>query len=375
MHWTLDPRDNKDCVVIEKDSSRTSVSWQDAFKAFLAGKKTSSPWHSREVERRLKMGSSPQAVAEEIDMDPVLSGRPIFSVDKMAVGLESSSEPIVKLMVDTGMWGDARIGVGTRLWDMSEKMIQECSNGPIHVWEKPDPKVPYILFADPSENVRTKNDAASFAVANTITGKIAATGNGSWQPDEFAIVVCAMGYFYNECLLAVECNSVGMSVLMAITGRIALRPGEKTDAFEEEWLYRRIYTETVDDYIGERKSTRLGFRTGPSSRRKLITAQSRAIKHDVNFCKDRRYWSEAIGFVITDRGRIHNPHGDDLVIAVGGALFLSPDGRSFVPNKRRSLNGITGNPWKKALSLYHKRDFKRLAELSGVEVEVLNAAS
>jgi hypothetical protein len=255
---------------------------------------------------------------------------------------------------------------------MVDKMVQDHPHGPIHIWEAPDPRTPYIVFADPSENVQARNDAASFAIVNTITGKVACTGNGSWQPDEFAIVIAVMGYFYNEALLAVECNSVGMSVLMALTGRIALRPGEKTDAFEEEWLYRRIYTETVDEHIGERKSTRLGFRTGPTSRRKLITAQTRAIRYDVNFCKDRRYWAEALGFVITDRGRVHNPHGDDLVIAVGGALFLSPDARVYVPNKRRSTGGVVGKPWDKALRLYHKRDFKKLAELSGIEIEVIN---
>lgn len=344
LHWTLHPEKNRGAYLLEPDGTRRELTPEQAYQAFLDKKKPRSSWYDAEITRRLQGDAPRQSISQELDLDYIASGAIYFEPRHMQAGVLGSCGPRRKVDVDIAAWQRIKMHKpGTDSKDAEHHIQAVCAallasdpRGPIWIYEEPDPHTRYAIYGDPAENVSSSSDFSGIAIANCTTQNMVALGLGRWSPEDFAVVCAALGFFYNEALLTIESNAVGMAILMALTGRIYIQPNQKDPLkLTEKCMYRRLYTERREEQTAIKTTRRLGLRMNKPTKQKIVTLLRVMMEHRTNFCRDRRFWTQCLGFIRDERGRLGNPAGDDLVISVGVALLTIPRALLFPPNVYR----------------------------------------
>ena len=332
IHWTLDPSKVQGAYFLDKRGGRHDLpDIPSAYQAFLDGKAPRSPWYDLQVRRTLGSGGGMKEVSQELDINFVASGALVFDEARLKAGYQGSTDPKYRWLPQASNWLDVQhdptLPKRTKLWGMTQDILRVHSFGTIWVWKEPDPTRMYVVFGDSTEG----GDKASIAVCDSLDLSIVASGRGVWPPEQFAVILCALGYTYNEAFLMLENNSVGMATLAIMTGRIAVQEDEDVEYLKQGWMYQRLGTEWKNDRLASTHTLKLGFRTTTKTKPQLIAATRRTMEVRTDFCPDRRFWEEAMGFIELDNGKTTNPSGDDLLVAVMGALFFAPEARQFKP--------------------------------------------
>ena len=112
-----------------------------------------------------------------------MSGETVFHPDKMASIRELMTEPKYKSGFDRNYW----------------------------IWKEAESGVPYLLSADVARG--DGKDYSVFHIFNTLTMEIVAEYQGKVTPDIFSRILADAGKEYGNCMIIVENNSVGFSVL------------------------------------------------------------------------------------------------------------------------------------------------------------------
>jgi hypothetical protein len=173
--------------------------------------------------------------------------------------------------------------------------------GKLRLYRQPVPGHEYSLGADPSSGVEG-GDPAAAAVFDRQTGEVVAVWQGHLAPIPFALVLDALGRFYNEAIIAPELNSGhGFSVVEELKMR----------------QYPRLYVWQRVDKVTHAVTNFYGWSTSYRTRPLLIDGLRHAINEAAILVRDPPSILELLEFQYTDvGGRAEGIHHDDLAIAV-----------------------------------------------------------
>lgn len=184
--------------------------------------------------------------------------------------------------------------------DWISKLEEKCKTftpkkemgGRLLVWEEFNPKGKYIIGAD----CATKGglDSSTACVMNVETGEQAAEFRGKLPEDEFAKVLCDLGYRYGTAYLIPEMN--------------AKAGGAVTMSLEKVHRYKRLYRGANGE---------VGWNTNVRTRDTLIAKLEPAIYNDAFCIKSQRVIDELKTFIVTPTGKVQHDNGchDDNIFA------------------------------------------------------------
>jgi len=242
--------DKKKLYILDKE-----YKFPDDYEFILDGK-LRSPWYDNECKRR-----SPLQIAQELDIDYLQSGTPVFRKDDLEI---------------KGKYAD------------------------------PEPGVHYAIGVDPSEG---SYDPATIVVLDEMGVEVAHV-NGLFSIDILAEKVIQIGMKYNEALVAIENNSMGMAVIGKVKERY------------DNLYYQKTYGGSFD-----KDTETIGWRTTISSKPKLIQELEEAIREEFILLSTPETVDECLHYQYiqnpsTNRVSMGAAQGyhDDRVIATGIAL-------------------------------------------------------
>lgn len=140
----------------------------------------------------------------------VATGNPAFTIEEM----QFAENSIVKIP-----WrGRCVLTV-----DQKHGEIQKGTDGPLVLYETPQPKHHYFAGVDSArgeESTMAPGDYAAVVVWNGETGHLAARYMSRVSPEELSTVAAALGYYFNGAMLNVELNNLGYVTMRELRDRL-----------------------------------------------------------------------------------------------------------------------------------------------------------
>ena len=181
-----------------------------------------------------------------------------------------------------------------------------------YIWEKFNPENSYLLTADVARG--DGKDYSVFHVIDVTNMRQVAEYQGKPELDFFAQMLYDAGNSYGECMLVVENNNVGYSVL--------------TKLIEMEYnnLYYSIKSthEYVEQYVAEQRSNSVaGFTTSMKTRPLIIAKLEEFIRNGLINLSSQRLLEEIKTFVWNNgKPEAMRGYNDDLVMALAIACWV-----------------------------------------------------
>lgn len=183
----------------------------------------------------------------------------------------------------------------------------EDESGETVIWEKPQPFRSYVLGGDVAEGVD-----GDYSIARVLDNKtlkcVAKFKSKLCPPDIFALVVFALGSWYNNAYTGVEVNKDGLWV--------------NTELFKMGYgnLY---YREELDD-ITNRTNRKVGFKTDAKTRPVILSEFRKVLAAHPDVANDVELLDECLVFVRGKTGRPEAMSGkhDDEVMSESIALEI-----------------------------------------------------
>ena len=240
--------------------------------------------------RRLKIAEiGPNKFKQEYPTTPeeafLTSGNYVFSQEK----LESLIPSKPKLR--------SRYNEETRYFDQDP-------HGELEVWIPPNFKDSYVIGADVSQGV--DRDFSTAIVMNREGEVCALWRSNKTDPSTFADTLHDLGRHYNNALLAVESNSIGLATLNRLV----------------QTGYINLYYDTKRTTLDTAESNRPGFRTTTASKPTIIAFLQKAIIEDALLIPSNTIIGELRSYISKENGSMEaiTGHYDDCVIALAIAL-------------------------------------------------------
>jgi hypothetical protein len=229
------------------------------------------PWFDKETRNM-----SRREIAQELECNFNASGETVIHGDDIDRILEGTSDPKHKTGFDRNYW----------------------------IWEEPDPSKEYVLVADVA-----RGDGSDYSVGHVFDisdMSQVAEYQGKVTPDHFASLLYTIAKEYNECLLVIENNSLGIGVLNRL----------------EDMEYNNIYYslrgshEYVNQATAEALGGVAGFTMSMKTRPLVISKFEELVRNQLININSLRFANEIRTF-IWHNGRPQGMRGynDDLVIA------------------------------------------------------------
>lgn len=195
-------------------------------------------------------------------------------------------------------------------------------NGPLKVWEMPEPGAEYVIGADVAEGIST-GDYSVAEVVNVSTMKTAARWRGHCDPDRFGEILSALGTMYNYALIGVEVNNHGLTTVQKLRDTFYTNLYKRSRGYDEDF---------------EEPTSNLGWKTDVRTKRLMIDDLITIIREGLNEEVDPVFIDEAFAYVRDDRGRMNAEEGehDDTVMAKAIAFQLFPWGDNDITTLRVS---------------------------------------
>ena len=215
----------------------------------------------------------------------ITAGKSVFAMDKLKKLLPA--EPDKRMIFDFNSF----------TWEASK-------DGNLDIWEFPDWDSNYILAADVALGVGQDYSAA--VVMDTDRKVIALYRDNYIDPSKFGDLLFYLGRYYNNALLTVESNSMGVATL----SRLA------------QMNYINLYKQTKISAISKEEGTVPGFRTTQVTKPHIIGNLKNAVENDDIWIASRTIIQELKDYVSTDSGRTEAAPGchDDTIMATAIAL-------------------------------------------------------
>ncbi len=177
-------------------------------------------------------------------------------------------------------------------------------NGYIKIYLEPKKSHRYVIGGD------TASEGADFFTAQVIdceTGEQVAVLKNKFDEDLYAKQMYCLGMYYNEALIAIECNfsSYPIRELMRLK-------------------YKRQYVREKEDDFGKKSSKSYGFRTTSRTRPLIIANLVRISREEIELINDEETLLEMLCFVRNSQGRAEAKAGahDDLVMALAIGFYV-----------------------------------------------------
>ena len=190
------------------------------------------------------------------------------------------------------------------LFDFHSSTWEESRDGNLDIWKYPDWDSNFILAADVSLGVGQDYSAA--VVLDTDRRVIALYRDNYIDPSKFGDLLFYLGRYYNNALLTVESNSMGVATL----SRLA------------QMNYINLYKQTKISSISKEEGQVPGFRTTQVTKPHIIGNLKNAVENDDIWIASRVIIQELKDYISTESGRTEAAPGchDDTVMAMAIAL-------------------------------------------------------
>ena len=261
--------------------------------------------------RRLKIAESGEdkfkqeypATSEEAFL---VTGSSVFSQEK--VGLLKPEKP-ESIRVFNDMMGT----------------FDESKKGPLQIWESPKFDEVFLIGADVSLGVGQDYSAA---VVLDVEGNVCATyRDNSVDPSNFGDALFYLGRYFNNALLAVESNSMGVATITRL---------QQMGYVNLYYQTKRVITMTDEE------GSRPGFRMTTSTKPMVIGYLKRAIDEEDIWIPSKEIISELKTYVANDKGQTEALPGnhDDLIMALAIAWEVRRTHADKLTNTRVNWRNI-----------------------------------
>jgi len=229
-------------------------------------------WFDKETKNM-----SRRQIAQELQCNFNMSGETVFHPDDMMVISENLKEPKYKTGFDRNFW----------------------------IWEEYQPGFNYLLAADVARGDGA--DYSTFHIFKIETMEIIGEYKGKPTPDVFANFLNEVGKEYGNCMIVVENNTVGWTVLDKLS----------------EFAYPNIYYsyksshEYIDPVSAEFKNnTVMGFSNTSKTRPLIIAKMEEFIRNKLVTIYSKRVYNEMETFVWQNgKPQAMKKYNDDLIMA------------------------------------------------------------
>lgn len=230
-------------------------------------------WFEKETKN---MGK--REIAQEYECSFNASGETVLSSDDLEYLSLNSSEPKFRLGVDRNFW----------------------------IWKEYNDRCKYLLVADVARG--DGKDYSVFHVINLDTMEQVAEYQGKLNIDSFAHLLFNTGGQYGNCMIVVENNNLGFSVLEKI---IAL-------GYQNVYYSEKGSTEFVEQYTAQNSTTTVpGFTTSHKSRPLIIAKLEEFIRSKAIKINSVRFYNEVSTFIWHNgRPQAMQGYNDDLVLSM-----------------------------------------------------------
>ena len=179
-------------------------------------------------------------------------------------------------------------------------MFDENREGNLWIYRYPRDKESFVIGADVSLGVGQDYSAA--VVMDRDHKVLAYYQNNRMDPAYFGEMLFYLGRYYNNALLAVESNSMGIATLQKL----------------EDLGYVNLYYQTKIANVSNEEGLRLGFRTTTATNPAIIGNLKNLIENDEVFIPSPVLIQELRDYISTDTGKTEAAPGchDDTVIAM-----------------------------------------------------------
>lgn len=240
--------------------------------------------------RRLKIAESGELkFKQEYPSTPeeafLVSGSNVFNVEKLNALIP---QPVL----------------AKREFDFDSCMFDDIRHGSLEIFKYPTFEDAFAIGADVSLGVG--RDFSTAVVMNKKKEVCAIYHNNTIDPSQFGDLLFYLGRYYNNALLAVESNSMGIATL----NRLA------------QMSYINMYYQTKMANVSKEDGTRMGWRTTSASKPAIIGFLKSAIEQEEVWIPSRMMIQELMNFVVSDTGKTGGSTGnnDDSVIALAIVL-------------------------------------------------------
>ena len=189
-------------------------------------------------------------------------------------------------------------------FDFNASMWEDSTEGNFYIWEYPDWDSNYVVAADVSLGVGQDYSAA--VVMNTDRKVIGLFRDNHIDPSKFGDLLFYLGRYYNNALLTVESNSMGIATLSRLT----------------QMNYINLYKQTKIAAISKEEGLVPGFRTTQSTKPHIIGNLKNAVENDDIWIGSHIIIQELKDYISTESGKTEAAPGchDDTVMSMAIAL-------------------------------------------------------
>jgi hypothetical protein len=221
------------------------------------------------------------ATAEEAFIS---SGRPVFNPEQIHELLKYAPEPLYRMAVEKGS-------------------VEKHPRGELLVYEERDAGEDYTIGADVSIGVRDKKSDWSVAQILNSKKKQVAVWRGQVHPDYYAVILEALGYYYNTAMIAPERNAHGLLTAVKL-GR--------------DLMYPKVFTDITEGQLSDKDSINIGFLTTSKTKPLIIDRLRASLREKEITLYDKTTLNELLSFVVWENGDIKAEEGchDDCVMAL-----------------------------------------------------------
>jgi hypothetical protein len=194
----------------------------------------------------------------------VATGNPAFTIEEM----QFAENSVVKIP-----WQGRCVLTA----DSKHGELQKGTDGPLVVYELPQPKHHYMIGVDSArgeESTMAPGDYAAMVCFNAETGNLAARYMSRVSPEELSAVAAALGYYFNGAMLNVELNNLGYITMRELRDRLY---------YPSQYLWKGR-----DDKVATSKQgMAYGFETSDRYRRMMFSLYRTALHRKEVVPKDR----------------------------------------------------------------------------------------
>ena len=215
----------------------------------------------------------------------IVSGANVFNIEKLAALVP---QPIL----------------ASKEFNFESNMMEDKDRGSIEIFKYPMFGDSFTIGADVSLGVGKDSSAA--VVMNADREVCAVYRNNMIDPSKFGDLLFYLGRYYNNALLAVESNSMGIATLNRLT----------------QMQYVNMYYQTKLANVSKEEGNRIGWRTTSASKPAIIGFLKNAIEQEDIWIPSRVIIGELMNYVADESGKTNAIIGqnDDTVIALAIAL-------------------------------------------------------
>ena len=192
----------------------------------------------------------------------------------------------------------------TMLFDFNSLTWEPSKDGNLELWEYPDWDSNYVIAADVALGVGQDYSAA--VIMDTDRKVIGLYRDSYIDPSKFGDLLFYLGRYYNNALLTVESNSMGVATLSRLS----------------QMNYINLYKQTKISSISKEEGLVPGFRTTQVTKPHIIGNLKNAVENDDIWIASKTIIQELKDYVSTDSGRTEAAAGchDDTIMATAIAL-------------------------------------------------------